>query len=133
VRFVGFVGADEKASLHAEADLFILPSKHENFGVAALEALAAGVPVIVTREVQLAGFIACHRLGEVVGATAGELSHAIIALWRDAARRASCGARAPRLVDEAFSARRIGLALREMYDRVSSHAPVAPASVSGVI
>jgi glycosyltransferase involved in cell wall biosynthesis len=35
-------------SLYADADVFALPSAHENFGMAAAEAASAGVPVIVT-------------------------------------------------------------------------------------
>ena len=44
----GSVGEDEKSSIFAAADLFILPTFSENFGIVVAEALAAGVPVITT-------------------------------------------------------------------------------------
>jgi L-malate glycosyltransferase len=44
MRFVG--RQDQMAEILAVADLFILPSEYESFGLAALEAMAAGVPVI---------------------------------------------------------------------------------------
>jgi N-acetyl-alpha-D-glucosaminyl L-malate synthase BshA len=47
VRFVGVV--DEVAPLLAEADLLLLPSETESFGLVALEAMASGVPVIASR------------------------------------------------------------------------------------
>ncbi|OFW75154.1 MAG: N-acetyl-alpha-D-glucosaminyl L-malate synthase BshA [Alicyclobacillus sp. RIFOXYA1_FULL_53_8] len=47
VRFLG--NQDEVASLFAAADLFLLPSEKESFGLVALEAMACGVPVIATR------------------------------------------------------------------------------------
>jgi N-acetyl-alpha-D-glucosaminyl L-malate synthase BshA len=47
VEFVGVV--DHIASLLAAADLFLLPSSTESFGLAALEAMASGVPVIASR------------------------------------------------------------------------------------
>jgi glycosyltransferase involved in cell wall biosynthesis len=47
---VSFLGKiDDVAPLLAAADLFLLPSDTESFGLSALEALASGVPVIATR------------------------------------------------------------------------------------
>jgi N-acetyl-alpha-D-glucosaminyl L-malate synthase BshA len=40
---------DDVQSLLAAVDLFLLPSEHEAFGLAALEAMSCGVPVIATR------------------------------------------------------------------------------------
>ena len=49
VQFVGAVyGAAKDALLH-QADLFVLPTQSENFGIAVAEALAAGVPAIVSK------------------------------------------------------------------------------------
>ena len=44
---LGPVGHDELPSLVAAADVFAFPSTREGFGLAAMEALAAGVPVVV--------------------------------------------------------------------------------------
>lgn len=48
VAFIGPVHGQTKWNLLADADLFVLPSHSENFGVAIAEALAAGTPVITT-------------------------------------------------------------------------------------
>lgn len=46
--FTGLVTGNKKEVLFSEADLFILPTYSENFGIAVAEALARGVPVITT-------------------------------------------------------------------------------------
>ncbi len=48
VLFVGQVSEDDLHSLYAGAALFVLPSLNEGFGLPALEAMAYGVPVIVS-------------------------------------------------------------------------------------
>jgi glycosyltransferase involved in cell wall biosynthesis len=49
VLFLGKVNEDERAELLARASVFVLPSIVEPFGIAALEAMAAGVPTIVSK------------------------------------------------------------------------------------
>ena len=61
-QFVGAVDGDDKTALYQRADLFILPSFTENFGVVVAEALAAGVPVITTKGTPWEG-LKTHRCG----------------------------------------------------------------------
>jgi glycosyltransferase involved in cell wall biosynthesis len=49
VIFTGPVFDEQKTSLYQQADLFVLPTHSENFGVVILEALACGLPVITTK------------------------------------------------------------------------------------
>jgi glycosyltransferase involved in cell wall biosynthesis len=49
VKFVGPLFGDDKVDAFAAADIFILPTLSENFGIVVIEALSAGVPVITTK------------------------------------------------------------------------------------
>lgn len=62
VEFVGGKYGEEKLREYREADLFVLPTRHENFGLAVAEALAAGTPSIVTRGAPWSG-LESHNAG----------------------------------------------------------------------
>ncbi len=48
LRYLGFVSDDELDSLYREAELLVLPSLYEGFGLTPLEALSRGTPVAVS-------------------------------------------------------------------------------------
>ena len=84
VHFLGKIEA--VAPLLASADLFLLPSQSESFGLSALEALASGVPVVATRA---GGVVEVIREGETgllrpVGDVDGMAADAIGILADDA-------------------------------------------------
>jgi glycosyltransferase involved in cell wall biosynthesis len=77
VRFVGHVHGDAKREVLEHSDCFVLPSAHENFGLAVAEALAAGLPAIVSPGVALARDVNDAGAGLVADATESELASAI--------------------------------------------------------
>jgi glycosyltransferase involved in cell wall biosynthesis len=60
--FVGAVTDESKWAYYRRADIFILPSRSENFGIVVAEALACGVPVIATRGTPWEDLVT-HRCG----------------------------------------------------------------------
>jgi N-acetyl-alpha-D-glucosaminyl L-malate synthase BshA len=116
VRFLGKV--DAVADLLRCADLFMLPSNSESFGLAALEALACGVPVIATNVGGLPDVVTDGVTGALVPVGDTEaLASRSLALLRDPARlaatRRACVASAAR-----YSADLIVPRYEELYARV---------------
>jgi alpha-1,6-mannosyltransferase len=95
VTFAGFLpGRSDLAALLASADVAIAPGPAETFGLAGLEALACGTPVVVSAESALPEVV-----GQAGASVAGEdLAAGVMTVlaWPEAARRAAARARAER-------------------------------------
>jgi glycosyltransferase involved in cell wall biosynthesis len=102
-RLVGFVEGAEKASLFKSADLFVLSSYDENFGIAVAEAMAAGLPVLVTDRVNIHEQIREGGAGLVVSATVDSVYAGIRKMLDDSELRLSMGRRGSQLVINKFS------------------------------
>jgi glycosyltransferase involved in cell wall biosynthesis len=68
VEWRGHVDAAGRAKLFAESHVVAMPSTYESFGMAAAEAMAAGVPVIVSRTTGVAPVVAQYKCGKLVEA-----------------------------------------------------------------
>ena len=76
-RFVGWVSDDDKSTFFSKIDVLVMPSMYECFGVAAIEALAAGVPVVVSDQVGIADIVRRHHAGSVVAPTIDAIAGAL--------------------------------------------------------
>ncbi|WP_040605752.1 glycosyltransferase [Salisaeta longa] len=116
VTFCGFLTGADKAAALARAWVFVLPSHQENFGIAVLEAVAAGLPVVISPEVQLASFVQQHDLGRVTDRSPDAIAAALTTLLQDRERRASIAARTSDAVAATFGRSVVGQQLRQMYE-----------------
>jgi glycosyltransferase involved in cell wall biosynthesis len=84
------VGTLDPTDLYADADVFVLPSRNESFGLVAAEAASAGAPVVVTDRCGVAEILGDAAL--VVPCEVEEIRAAIARLLGDAALRARLAA-----------------------------------------
>ncbi|MCM2255643.1 MAG: glycosyltransferase family 4 protein [Vicinamibacteria bacterium] len=85
-RILGFRPRPEVRDLLACSDVFVLPSTRESFGIAALEARCAGLPVVTYRRSGAARFLEHERSALLVDDDAG-LTAALVRLAEDGALR----------------------------------------------
>lgn len=126
VRFVGWI--DEVASLFAAADLFVLPSRDEPFGIVVLEAMAAGVPIVATRTAGPLEILDADtaRLVEVENVAA--LSAAIAADLADPAAAQRRAARAVTAFRASYSAAAVVPRYEAVYAELLTRAPASPSA-----
>jgi glycosyltransferase involved in cell wall biosynthesis len=115
VSFTGFADSRTKGELIDSASLFVLPSHHENFGIAVIEALAASLPVVISPQVQLAPFVEANRLGLVSETAPSALAAAIVRCVGDRELHEHVRTNGPAALAASFSPVRVGRLLLQMY------------------
>ena len=115
--FTGFVTGDRKNILLQGSDIFVLPSYSENFGIAVAEAMAAGLPVIITPEVQIASDITAANAGIIIN-NKTELTDAIIQLLTSPQMRSRLSQNAVELANKKYVWERIASELFIAYRKL---------------
>lgn len=120
----GFVTGQDKEILLQGSDIFVLPSFSENFGVAVAEAMAAGLPVIITPDIQIAPDIARARAGLVVAGEAEALETAIAQLLNSPNLRQQLGENGRRFAQSHYSWDAIAQQLAAAYTAIVQKQPL---------
>ena len=100
VKFLGFVNQSQLPRLYAASDIFVLPSEDEPWGLVINEAMAAGLPVIVSDDVGAAADLVQDRNTGIVypmGDIAA-LTGSLVLLIENANLRANIASRASALI-----------------------------------
>ena len=106
----------------ADADIYVLPSHAENFGFSVFEAMACGLPVVVSDTLNFASEIAQSGAGFALPRTPGAFSDAILKLLdRPELRREMglCG----RLVAQRYTPEQTGAKVAKTIESIVDHAP----------
>ena len=115
VLFLGSQKQERLPFFYAAAEMCVLPSRYESFGMAALEAMACGIPVIASDVGGLSSFIQDTKTGFLVpGENEKVLAARILTLLNDAALREGMGKEARQRAKE-FSWKKIACQIMGLY------------------
>lgn len=115
---VGFVKGETKDLFIQGADLFALTSYSENFGVAVLEALAVGLPALLTTGVALSSLVQEHQLGYVTKQDVSAISDALEKFFDQPDAAKKMGNCARQLILEKYTWEQISTQLIGIYQQI---------------
>jgi glycosyltransferase involved in cell wall biosynthesis len=120
VHWLGSVSGSDKSELLRRSAVFALPSENENFGISVAEALAAGLPVVVSRNVALHSLIASYGAGQILEElSARELANTIATMLADPEAAALMRRGATALSKEHFTNSIMVSELELLYEKVA--------------
>jgi glycosyltransferase involved in cell wall biosynthesis len=114
--FYGLVTGAEKAKLFSEANIFVLPTHSENFGIVISEALSYGLPVITTKAAPWKDLETYDCGWWVVSSVVGLADALVKAMDSTPERLEEMGCRARKLIKEKYSWNSIGKSANEAYE-----------------
>ena len=103
IDFVGFVEGDRKTALYRAADIFVLPTSQENFGLVLPEAMACSVPVITTKGVDIWPELEESGGAIIIDDDIESITNAIQLLLSDDEKKSMMGQSGRKWVDSVFS------------------------------
>jgi glycosyltransferase involved in cell wall biosynthesis len=118
VTLLGPISAERRWAAYDGADLFVLPSHAENFGIVVAEAMARSKAVVITSGVQFAEHVVAGEAGAIVRPDIDELAIALDLWLEDHSRRTRAGESGRRYIRDHFTWRRTAVLLADLYERL---------------
>lgn len=120
ITWAGHLVGEMKLAAFAASKMFVLPSSSENFGIALLEAMAAGVPCLSCSEVALADEAARSQAVQLSTRSPEALSQRIIHLLNDGTERRRLAEAGPMIARRDYSLAAMGRQLRQLYESIAA-------------
>ncbi len=126
--FTGNLAGAERIAVMQDSKLLAFPSYSENFGQAVVEAMASGVPVVVSDRVNIWPEVQQAGAGLIVACDPHETAKALLVLLRNPALGEQMGARGRQWVEEHLTWRVVGDQMVRLYEQL-----VRPKALPGAL
>jgi glycosyltransferase involved in cell wall biosynthesis len=118
VTFTGLVNGEDKRAVFAAAELFALPSYSEGLPVVVLEAMAMGLPVLITRECNLDDEVLAAGAGVIAKPTIKSIADGLERIFLDAVAGSKMGAAGQSLARKSYSLDSLAARLADLFEEV---------------
>ncbi|MCM3544954.1 glycosyltransferase [Priestia megaterium] len=118
VTFTGMLTGEEKLQALSVAEMFVLPSYSENFGISVIEAMIMGLPVIISNKVNIYRELLKCDAGEVVNCNSEELTRSILKLLDDTTYAQKLASNGEKMVKEYYQWSEVGKSLEKNYKSI---------------
>lgn len=120
----GFVTGADKQLLLQGSDIFALTSHSENFGVVVLEAMAAGLTLVLTPGVALASLVQEEQLGYITPLDIAQIAETLNRCFAEPAQAKEMGDRARRLMLDRYTWDGIAKQAIAQYEAILQQSPI---------
>jgi glycosyltransferase involved in cell wall biosynthesis len=118
VVFTGMISGNDRVSALHNAEIFVLSSYSENFGMAIVEAMACGTPVVITDKVGIANEIKENNAGVIVEANPESIYKGIKTLLDNENLRKKISVNGKKMVEKYYDVNKIAGKMIGMYKEV---------------
>jgi glycosyltransferase involved in cell wall biosynthesis len=118
VHFVGAKYGEEKWDFLRSADVMVLPTHSENFGIVVAEALAVGLPVITTKGTPWED-LNIHNCGWWIDLSVSSLSSTLATVFsKDTLELKEMGLNGMKLIEDKYNINKIGIEIKKLYKKI---------------
>lgn len=116
--FVDTLVGTEKNAAYVDAELFVLPSYSENFGMAVIESLACGTPVVISENVAIHDDIKNYDAGVVTKTDVNSICNAIELIMNNKEKKDNFIKNGKRLVNQCYNIKEVSKEMIKEYKRL---------------
>ena len=116
--FTGLITGKEKLAAYIDADVFVLSSYFESFGMTVVEAIGCGVPIIISDRVGIKDDVLKYNAGIVTSLNSSQIAEAILSILNSQTLAAKLSQNGYKLLEEKYDIKKVGIKMLEAYKKI---------------